>query len=98
MKIHTVVGERGEYSDWTTWVVAGYFRKDTAESHARRLNEIVSAFMADQDREGAEEEAAVALSKEDPGTFTSDSYVSTVYPPNYSVQTLETRDNPEDAQ
>jgi hypothetical protein len=98
MKIHTVVGDKGQYSDWTTWVVAGYFRKDTAESHARRLNEIVSVFMADPDRVDADDEAAAALAKEDPIGFSNTSYISSYSAPSYEVKTLEMRDNPEDAQ
>ena len=51
MKVHLVIGEQGCYSDWTTWVAAGYFKGDDAESHIKRLQEITEAWFSEDNQE-----------------------------------------------
>jgi hypothetical protein len=50
MKVHLVIGEQGCYSDWTTWVAAGYFKGDDAESHIKRLQEITEAWFSEENQ------------------------------------------------
>lgn len=99
MNIYTVVGERGEYSDWTTWVAAGFFRKDNAESHAKRLNEIVSIYLekhraaGDWDEEDKlETEAKAELAPLD--EVGAEHLSGTFYPPKYAVGSIEMKDKP----
>lgn len=37
--VYVVCGERGEYSDWTTWSVAAFLEKAHADEFAKRLND-----------------------------------------------------------
>ena len=101
MKINLVMGEKSEYSDWTTWVAAGFFNGDTAKTHAERLNKIVNSFVAEDnaDLEGAEERAVKALSELDPkGYPPADefgyAYLSSYSAPLYEVVELELGDTP----
>lgn len=93
-EVHLVVGDKGEYSDWTTWVVAGYFHKDTAESHAARLNEIIRIFNEGQGQWNEEVEAVAlkALAVEDPGQFGSKHSYLGSYLPSYDVATHAVKD------
>ena len=38
-KVYVVMGNTGEYSDWTEWVVCVYFEEETAKFHVEKLYE-----------------------------------------------------------
>ena len=101
MKVNLVVGEKRQYSDWTTWIAAGFFNGDTAKSHAERLNKVVEIFVAEDSacREDADERAVKALSELDPRGYPPEdefgyAYLSLSIAPSYEVVELELGDTP----
>jgi hypothetical protein len=72
-KVWLVVGEKGEYSDFSTWDVAAYPEKDVAEIHARKANEEVERILAlreslddDYEKEREAEKAGLMRNSFDP--------------------------------
>ena len=100
MKVHLVIGEQGCYSDWTTWVAAGYFKGDDAESHIKRLQEITALWFSEENQDkqwddspGAYSEwyEAEAAYKREIGLPKDDDLYGSSNPPKFKRQELNVK-------
>ena len=105
-KSYLIIGESGEYSDWSMWIVCGFDRKRDAEARLKLMNDWIAALPRhDPDSLGIDyEEVLPDYSPEarqpwdlDPQVSRSrwnGMYIGSIYVPKYHVQEVDRNPSP----
>lgn len=65
-KVYLVMGERGSYDDWISWVVEAHDNESTAEERAQELNKVTERPSGEY-QDDAYREYTALLAEVDPG-------------------------------